>query len=115
MTTTGREAPSKESWYLDCATTSPICGNRQTFERYTQYTKREGQDICDFGGTVAGKAIGHGDGRLRFQLPAGRYRIHEVIVRNVLHGEGGNNLLSKLRLMDRGLRIVPVNGDGIKI
>jgi len=58
MTTTGREAPSKESWYLDCATTSHICGDRKRFERYTEYTKRDGQEIHDVAGRVAGKAIG---------------------------------------------------------
>ena len=36
-------------------------------------------------------------------------------MRNVLHIEGAHNTLSQSRLMDRGLRIVPVNGNGIKI
>jgi len=36
-------------------------------------------------------------------------------VRNVLHIEGAHNSLSQSRLMDRGSRIVPVNGYGIKI
>jgi len=31
-TTTGREAPSKESWYLDCATTSHISGDQGKFK-----------------------------------------------------------------------------------
>jgi hypothetical protein len=114
MTVTGR-SPSKESWYLDCATTSHICEDRRKFEWYTEYTKRDGREIRDFAGTVAGKAIGHGDVRLRLRLPGGRHRIHEVVVRNVLHVEGAHNSLSQLRLMDRGLRIVPVNGYGIKV
>jgi len=113
MTVTNRESPSKESWYLDCATTSHICGDRRKFERYTEYTKRDGREIRDFAGSVAGKAIGHGDVRLRLRLPGGRK--HEVVVRNVLHVEGAHNSLSQSRLMDRGLRIVPVNGYGIKI
>ena len=41
--------------------------------------------------------------------------MNEVVVTNVLHVEGVHNLLSQSRLMDRGLRIVPVNGFGIKI
>jgi hypothetical protein len=85
------------------------------FERYMEYTKRDGQEIRDFAGRVAGKAIGHGDVRLRLRLPGGRHRIHEVVVRNDLHVEGAHNSLSQSRLMDRGLRIVPVNGYGIKI
>jgi len=113
MTVTGR-SPSKESWYLDCATTSHICGDRRKFERYTEYTKREEREIRDFAGRVAGKAIGYGDVRLRLQLPGYR-RNHEVVVRNVLHIEGAHNSLSQSRLMDRGLQIVPVNGYGIKI
>jgi len=115
MTVTNGESPSKESWYLDCATTSHICRDRRMFERYTEYTKRDGPEIRDFAGRVAGKAIGHGDVRLRLRLPGGRHRIHEVVVRNVWHVEGAHNSLSQSRLMDRGLRIVPVNGYGIKI
>ena len=113
MTTTGREAPSKESWYLDCATTSHICGDRQRFERYTEYTKREEREIRDFAGMTVGKATGHGDVRLRLRLPGGRK--HVVVVRNILHVEGAHNSLSLSRLMDRGLWIFPVNGYGIKI
>jgi len=115
MTVTNGKSPSKESWYLDCATTTHICGDRQKFERYTEYTKREERQIRDFAGSVGGKAIGHGDVRLRLRLPGGRHRIHEVVVRNVLHVEGAHNSLSQSRLMDRGLRIVPINGYGIKI
>jgi hypothetical protein len=36
-------------------------------------------------------------------------------VRNVIHIERAHNSLSQSQLMDRGLRIVPVNGNGIKI
>jgi hypothetical protein len=114
MTVTGR-SPEKEGWYLDCATTSHVCGDRRKFKQYPEYTERDGREIRDFAGTVAGMAIGHGDVRLRLRLPGGRHRIHEVVVRNVLHVEGAHNSLSQWRLMDRGLRIVPVNGYGIKI
>jgi len=113
MTVTGR-APEKEGWYLDCATTSHVCGDRWKFEQYTEYTKREEREIRDFAGRVAGKAIGYGDVRLRLRLPGYR-RNHEVVVRNVLHIEGAHTSLSQSRLMDRGLQIVPVNGYGIKI
>ena len=113
MTVTNGQSPSKESWYLDCATTSHICGDRQRFERYTEYTKREEREIRNFAGRKAGKAIGYGDVRLRLRLPGGRK--HEVVVRNVLHEEGAHNSLSQSRLMDRGLQIVPANGYGIKI
>ena len=114
MTVTNRESPSKESWYLDCATTSHICGDQRKFERYTEYTKREEREIRDFAGSIAGKAIGYGDVRLRHRLPGYRTN-HEVVVRNVLHIEGAHNSLSQSQLMDRGLQIVPVNGYGMKI
>jgi len=113
MTVTNGKSPSKESWYLDCATTTHICGDGQRFERYTEYTKREEREIRDFAGRKAGKATGHGNVRLRLRLPGGQK--HEVVVRNILHVEGAHNSLSQSRLMDRGLRIVPVNGDGMKI
>ena len=57
-------------------------------------------------------AIGCGDVRLMLRLPG---RMHEVIVRNVLHVEGAHNTLSQSQLMDRGLRVVSVNGFGMKI
>ena len=90
MTVTNRESPSKESWYLDCATTSHICGDRRKFERDTVYTKMDEREIHDFAGRVAGKAIGYGDMRLRLRLP-GKRRNHEVVLRNVLHIEGAHN------------------------
>jgi len=113
MTVTGR-SPEKESWYLDCATTSHVCGDRQEFVWYMQYAKRDERQIHNFAGRVAGKAIGYGDMRLKLRLP-GYGRNHEVIVTNVLHIEREHNSLSQSWLMDRGLRIVPVNGYGIKI
>jgi len=60
MTVTGI-SPEKESWYLDCAATSHVCGDRQEFVRYTQYAKRDKREIHDFPERVAGKAIGYGD------------------------------------------------------
>jgi hypothetical protein len=109
-----RREPIEGELVLDCSTTSHICGDGQAFIRYTQYTNRDERDIYDFAGTVAGKAIGYRDVRLRLRLP-GYGRNHEVVVRNVLHIEGAHNLLSQSRLMDRGLWIVPVNGFGMKI
>jgi hypothetical protein len=85
------------------------------FKWYTEYTRRDGQEIHNFAGRVAGKAIGHGDVRLRLRLPGGRHRIHEVVVRNILHVERAQNSHSQSRLKDWGLRIVPGNGYGIKI
>jgi len=114
ITGRNKESPSKECWYFDCVTTSHICGDRQEFVRYTQYAKSDERDIHNIGGRVAGKAIGYGDVRLRLRLPGYRQN-HEVVVRNVLHVEGAHNSLSQSWLMDRGLRIVPVNGYAIKI
>jgi len=113
-TTGGKTAPSKESWYLDCASTSHVCGDQRMFARYTGFTKKDEREIRDFAGKVAGRAIGQGDVRFSLRLP-GYCRIDEVVVRDVLHVAGAHNSLSQSRLMDRGLRIVPVNGYGIKI
>ena len=60
MTTTGSEAPLKESWYIYCATTSHICGDRQRFKHYTKFSKRVEREIRNVTRRVAGKAIVHG-------------------------------------------------------
>jgi hypothetical protein len=100
---------------LDCATTFYICADRQKFEWYTEYTKREEGEIKDIAGGVAGQAIGYGELRLRHRIPGECHCIHEVVVRNIFHVEGAHNMLSQLRLIYLGLRIVPVNSSGIKI
>jgi len=117
--TGGQTAASKQSWYLDCASTSHICGDRRKFAGYTRFAKKDDRDICDFAGTVAGMAMGHGDVRLRLRLPGScthkGHGVYEVVMRDVLHVAEAHNSLSRSRLMDRGLRIIPVNGYGIKI
>lgn len=89
MIVTNGECTWKERWNLDCATTSHIHGDRQICEPYMEYTKWDGQEICDFASTKAGKAMGHGDVQLRLQLPGGRK--HKVVVRNFLHAKGAFN------------------------
>ena len=117
--TGGKLAPSKESGYLDCASTSHMCGDRRRFAWYTGFTRIDEREIRDFAGKVAGKAIGQGDVQLRLRLPGscthGGHHINELVVRDVLHVAGAHTSLSQSMLMDRGLRIVAVNGYGTKI
>jgi hypothetical protein len=47
-------------------------------------------------------------------LRRGRQCIHEVVVRNVVKVEEAHDLSSELRLIDERLRIIQVNGYGIK-
>jgi hypothetical protein len=112
--TGGKIVPSKQCSYLDCASTSHICGDRRRFARYTEFTKKDERQIHDLAGRVEGKVIKQGDVRLRLRLPGYR-RINEVVVRDVLHVAGAHNSLSQSRLMGRGLQIVPINGFSIKI
>jgi hypothetical protein len=51
---------------------------------------------------------------LRLRLPGYRRNLN-VVLRNLLHIQEAHKPLSQSWLMDRGLRIVPVNGYGIKI
>lgn len=51
---------------------------------------------------------------MSFRLPEYRL-VNEVVVRDTLHVVGAHNSVSQSRLMERGLRIVPVNRFGIKI
>lgn len=71
MTTTGSNAPSMMRRYLDCATTSHICGDEQRIEWYTEYSKRDELEICDFAGRKAGKATMRSKVQLRHQSPGG--------------------------------------------
>ena len=84
-TVTNGESPSNESWYLDCATNTHICGGQQKFEQYTECSNRAERQIRDSAGRVTGKAIGHGDVQLRIPLPRGHR--NQVIVRNILYVE----------------------------
>jgi putative cofactor-binding repeat protein len=104
---------SKGSSYLGCATTDPVCGDRQKFKWYAEYSKIAEWGIYNFAGRVAGNTIGHGDVQLSLWLP-GVHR-NEVVVRNILSVELAHNLMSQSQLIDRGLRILPVNAYGIKI
>ena len=100
---------------MDGGCTAHICGERKQFIRYMGFGKSEEREISDFAGRVAGKAVGYGDVRLRLQQPGRRRTSKVVVVRNVLHVEGARNTLSQSMLMDRGLRIVPVNSYGLRI
>jgi len=101
VTNTGRyTAPSKGSWYLNCVFTSPVCADQRKLDHYMGFTKKDEQEINDSAGKVPGKAIRQGDVRSRFRLPGGHNRINEVVVRDVVHGEGAHNLFSQSRLMD---------------
>jgi len=108
--TTGRETPSKKSWYCNCATTTHVCGDLQKFKLSTEYTNREEREICNFNGRVAHEDIGHGDVHLRLRLPRGCHSIWKVFARNAFHLEGAYNSLSQSQLMDRVFQIGPVTG-----
>jgi hypothetical protein len=64
MTLTAR-SPGKKSWNLDYVMISHICGDRRKFKQYAEFTNGDGWEICDVVGRVTGKAVGHGDIRLR--------------------------------------------------
>jgi len=70
--TGGKTAPSKDSWYLDCASTSHICGDQRKFAGYMGFPKKDERVIRDCAGKLAGKAIGQGDVQLSFRLPGYR-------------------------------------------
>ena len=114
MATTGAAPLQASDWFVGGGCTMHICGERKHFIRYTEYRKSEEREISDFAGRVAGKAIGYDDIRLRLRQP-GRRTSKVAVVRNVLHVEGAHNTLSQSILMDRGLRIVPANGYGLRI
>jgi len=67
-----KPAPLKESLELDFVWTTHICGNRWKVVWYTELTKKDEHDIHGFAERVAGRAIRHGDGRLKFRLPGNR-------------------------------------------
>lgn len=57
MSVIGR-SPEKEGWYLDCAMTSDVCGDRRNFEQYRVYQARgEGNSQLSWNGRKQGHRI----------------------------------------------------------
>ena len=80
-----------ENYYLDCAATSHIGGDRRKFSSYRGSTEKDMWEVRDCAARVAGKGIGLGDVQERFRLPSGCDRIDDVVVRDVCHVEGARN------------------------
>jgi hypothetical protein len=91
--TGGKTASSKISWYLECACTCDICGDRRKFAQYTGFTRKDKREIREFAGRVAGTALDQIDVRLKFRLPGNGE--HEVVVTDVRHVKGAHNSLSQ--------------------
>jgi hypothetical protein len=82
--------------------TFAVISNQRKFDQFSEHTKRGEWEIHGFAGSVAGKAIGYGDVRLRVGR-SGFHRNHEVVARNIWLITEAHNSLSQLPLMDQGL------------
>ena len=113
-TVTNWESPLKESWCLDCATTTHNWGDRETCPQGAEYTMRDERVIHDFARSITGKAIWYGD--VPFRLWVSEYHHNfDVILQNVLYIDEAYSILSISWLVNWLVRIVSVNCCRIKI
>ncbi|KAI5855780.1 hypothetical protein BZA05DRAFT_217646 [Tricharina praecox] len=98
-------------FYLDSACSTHVTSRRDVFVEYTEIPEGK-RPVKGSEGSVL-FARGPGNIKLRMRLPNNTSQ--DVTIRNVLYVPGSANLISQGMLMELGLRIVPVNGYGVKI
>jgi len=102
---------ASSDWFIDCECKTHISGHRSMFITYTEYppnTKR----VKGYNG-VTSFASGYGSVRLICQLPDGR--TETIILQEVVHLPGSFNLISQCQIMDKDVKVEPVNHYGLNL
>jgi hypothetical protein len=95
-------------WFIDCGSTTHISGHRSMFITYTEYPLNT-KKVNGFNG-VTSFASGYGSVRLICQLPDGK--TETIIHQKVVHLLGSFNLISQSQIMDKDIKVEPVNHYG---
>jgi len=96
---------------VDCGCTSYISGHRSMFITYTEYPPNT-KKVKGYNG-VTSFPSGYGSIRLICQLPDGR--TETIILQEVVHLPGSFNLISQSQIMDKDVKVEPVNHYGLKL
>jgi len=96
---------SSSDWFIDCGCTTHISGRRSMFITYTEYPPNT-KKVKGYTG-VTSFASGYGSVRLICQLPDGKPET--IILQEVVHLPGSFNLISQSQIMDKDVKVEPVN------
>jgi len=102
---------SSSDWFIDCGCTTHISGHRSMFITYTEYPPNT-KKVKGYNG-VTSFASGYGSVRLTCQLPDGK--TETIILQEVVHLPGSFNLISQSQIMDKDVKVEPVNHYGLNL
>jgi hypothetical protein len=102
---------SSSDWFIDCGCTTHISGRGSMFITYTEYPPNT-KKVKGYNG-VTSFASGYGSVRLTCQLPDGK--TETIILQEVVHLPGSFNLISQSQIMDKDVKVEPVNHYGLNL
>jgi len=102
---------SFSDWFIDCGCTTHISGCPSMFITYTDYPPNT-KKVKGYNG-VTSFASGYGSVRLTCQLPDGN--TETIILQEVVHLPGSFNLISQSQIMDKDVKVQPVNHYGLNL
>jgi len=99
---------SSSNWFIDCGCTTHISGHRSMFITYTEYPPNS-EKVKEYNGVTSFES-GYRSVRLICQLPDGK--METIILQEVVHLPGSFNLISESHIMDKDVKVEPVNHYG---
>jgi len=102
---------SSSDWFIDCGCTTHISGRQSMFITYTEYPPNT-KKVKGYNG-VTSFASGYGSVRLICQLPVGK--TESIILQEVVHLLGSFNLISQSQIMEKDVKVEPVNHYGLNL
>jgi hypothetical protein len=100
---------SSSDWFIDCRCMTHISGCQSMFITYTEYPPHMKQ-VKGYNGVTL-FASGYGSVRLICQLPDGK--TETIILQEVVHLLGLFNLILQSHIMDKDVKVEPVNHYGL--
>jgi len=102
---------SSSDLFIDCGCTTHISGRQLMFITCTEYPPKT-KKVKGYNG-VTSFASRYGSGRLIWQLPDGKMEM--IILEEVVHLLGSFNIISQSQIMDKDVKVEPVNHNGLNL
>jgi hypothetical protein len=96
---------SSSDWFIHCGCMTHISSDQSMFMTYTKYPLNA-KKVKGYNG-VTSFTSGYGSVRLICQLPDGK--TETIIYQEVVHLPGSFNLISQSQIMDKDVKVEPVN------